>query len=118
MEDFDEVSRYPTVLSRDAGADRLTLLLDLPENLIWFDGHFPKEPILPAVVQIDWAIYYGRKLGCDARKFVGMPRLKFKVVIPPGPGLKLALAWKNQHLKFVYTNQAVNHSEGSLEFSR
>lgn len=109
--------RYPTVLSREVRADSLDLMLYLPANLLWFDGHFPGEPVLPAVVQVDWAVHYGRDLGCDPRKFVGMPRLKFKVVIPPESELKLSLGWKNLRLKFSYSSQPVTHSEGTLAFS-
>jgi 3-hydroxymyristoyl/3-hydroxydecanoyl-(acyl carrier protein) dehydratase len=118
MENSTLAPRYPTIVSRESGANSLTFMLNLPENLHWFDGHFPGNPILPAVVQVDWAVYFGNDLGCDARKFTGMPRLKFMVVITPGTELKLVLVWKNNQLKFTYTSSEGMHSEGMLEFSR
>jgi 3-hydroxymyristoyl/3-hydroxydecanoyl-(acyl carrier protein) dehydratase len=103
-------------VSREFGTDSLTLRLDLPERLAWFDGHFPGEPILAAVVQVDWAIHYGRQLGFDPLAFSGMPRLKFKAVITPGDELMLRLTRKNSRLKFAYSIRARVHSEGTIEF--
>jgi 3-hydroxymyristoyl/3-hydroxydecanoyl-(acyl carrier protein) dehydratase len=117
MIDSDAAPRFPTILSREAKSGSLDLVLFVPENLFWFNGHFPGEPILPAIVQVDWAVHYGRDLGCDPRNFVGMPRLKFKVVIAPDSELKLSLAWQNSRLKFSYTDHPVTHSEGVFEFS-
>ena len=38
-----------------------TLQLTAPDNLLYFDGHFSGMPILAGVVQLDWAIFYGRQ---------------------------------------------------------
>jgi 3-hydroxymyristoyl/3-hydroxydecanoyl-(acyl carrier protein) dehydratase len=117
MTRLDAAPRYPTVLSRDAGPDRLDLSLRLPNELIWFDGHFPGEPILAAVVQVDWVVHYGTELGFNIEGFEGMPRLKFKVIITPDTELSLSLVRKDVHLNFVYTSPSVVHSEGTIEFS-
>lgn len=33
--------------------------LDLPKELVWFEGHFPKKALLPGVVQLRWGLHYG-----------------------------------------------------------
>ncbi len=39
---------------------RVLLALTVPDDLLYFDGHFRVAPVLPGVVQVDWAIHYGR----------------------------------------------------------
>jgi len=60
---------------------KLSATLFLPENLVYFDGHFEDMPILPGVVQIHWAI----ELACEHLKiegeFIGVDILKFKQII-------------------------------------
>ena len=60
-------------------------------DLVWFDGHFPGRPILPGVVQIDWALAMARTyLGLavtSGRRF----QVKFKAIICPRDQLVLSL---------------------------
>ncbi len=92
------------------------MILRVPENLFWFEGHFPNDPILPAVVQVHWAIHYAEKLGLEAKKFRGLPRLKFLQIIRPNDELLLELNRRAGCLDFRYLRDAVVCSKGSIAF--
>ena len=49
-------------------ADGVELDLAIGPELIYFQGHFPGYPVLPGIVQIDWAVqladqYLGTDIG-------------------------------------------------------
>lgn len=71
--------------------DGVEIEISLPTELFYFQGHFPHRPILPGVVQIDWAVrfadrYLKTNIG-SARTF----NVKFKSIIEPDRRLTLAL---------------------------
>jgi len=71
-------------VTRD-GEDRLVISLALDRDDPAFAGHFPGHPILPGVVQIDWALRLaGPLIGTQARAARRF-RAKFIRVISPGP---------------------------------
>ncbi|MDR2787011.1 MAG: AMP-binding protein [Candidatus Accumulibacter sp.] len=84
--------------------DGVALLLRMPADLVWFEGHFPDLPVLPGVVQIDWAAHYGRVyFGFDATAS-NVSRLKFQNLIRPGdsPRLELSRRRGGSELEFRY----------------
>jgi acyl-CoA synthetase (AMP-forming)/AMP-acid ligase II len=96
--------------------DGVALLLELPADLVWFAGHFPDLPILPGVVQIDWAAHYGRLyFGFDATAS-DVSRLKFQNLIRPGdaPRLELSPRRGGSELEFRYTLDGKPCSHGTF----
>lgn len=97
---------------------RVVLTLTIPADLLYFDGHFAQAPILPGVVQADWAISYGRRYFDLPPRFMGMQALKFQQVILPGACVTLEL----QHdplksaLNFRIHSAAGAHASGRLLF--
>jgi 3-hydroxymyristoyl/3-hydroxydecanoyl-(acyl carrier protein) dehydratase len=104
MADRHEPSRLPRVIAVRTGEDVAGIDMVVDAGLLWFQGHFPGAPILPGVVQIDWALAFARDhLGLAmpcAREF----QIKFKAVIVPGDALTLALRFNpsNGRLGFDY----------------
>ena len=95
------------------------LRLRLPPDLHYFRGHFPEAAVLPAVVQIDWAIHYAMELfGLDG-SFRGMDRLKFRRILQPldEPVLELGHNPQKNVLEFSYTTLSGQHSSGQLWLS-
>ena len=64
----------------------------------WFDGHFPGEPVLPAVAQLAMAWEAVETLiGASAPvTLAGFRRVKFKEMIRPGQRLRLTAAARGE----------------------
>ncbi|HLN22606.1 MAG TPA: hydroxymyristoyl-ACP dehydratase [Patescibacteria group bacterium] len=91
------MSLLPDILDIQTTGDQAVLTLAVPQTLAVFDGHFPGNPILPGVVQIDWAMRLAvGHLGIAdpvARDF----QVKFRRIIQPG--VRLALTLRHDRVK-------------------
>lgn len=108
--------KFPYVLGVEKTGDSVELKLNVPEDLIYFPGHFPSYPILPGVVQIAWAEHFGKLFFAIDRPFVTMEVIKFVKVIQPGAELKLMLNWKASpgKLYFNFSSESGTHSSGRM----
>lgn len=80
------------------------LELEVPLDLAHFSGHFPQTPVLPGVVQIDWAQQLARQLIEQLPpRFVGMEVLKFQQLVRPGDLLQLSLRFDATRGKLYFT---------------
>lgn len=84
-------SMAPHVLEQHREGDELQLKLGVPLDLACFPGHFPRTPVLPGVVQIDWAVALAAELTESPLRFAGMEVLKFQQLVRPGDELALSL---------------------------
>jgi acyl-CoA synthetase (AMP-forming)/AMP-acid ligase II/3-hydroxymyristoyl/3-hydroxydecanoyl-(acyl carrier protein) dehydratase len=105
------------VLQRDAA--RVELEVTVPADLFYFDGHFTEAPILPGVVQVDWAINYGRQYFSLPPQFQGINALKFQRVIQPEMPVTLELLHDTQKnsLNFRYFSPNGQHASGRILFA-
>jgi hypothetical protein len=93
------------------------LLLDIGPDLIWFKGHFPEQPILAGVVQLNWAGLLIQELFGFQQTPASIARLKFQHVVLPPAVLELTLACMSpQSVHFRYTSGDRVHSQGRLNF--
>ncbi|MCQ4286847.1 AMP-binding protein [Pseudomonas stutzeri] len=93
------------------------LKLGVPLDLAHFTGHFPQTPVLPGVVQIDWAISLARELIDNLPpRFQGMEVLKFQQLARPGDQLYLTLRFDRERSKlhFAYRNGDAPCSSGRI----
>lgn len=97
---------------------RVAITLSAPADLLYFDGHFPDVKILPGVVQVDWAIHFGRAHFVLPACFLTMHALKFQRVIGADQPVTLELLHDaRQHsLAFRYFSVAGQHASGRLLF--
>jgi len=107
----------PPIHAVDISSDRAVCAIEVPADLEAFRGHFPGHPILPGVVQIDWAVRLaGLHLRIDelsVRDF----QVKFRNIIRPGAPLSLILQIdriKNR-LSFTYQSGEVVMSSGQIK---
>ncbi|PRC95156.1 AMP-binding protein [Solimicrobium silvestre] len=90
-----------------------------PPNLLYFSGHFPEAPVLPGVVQVDWAIKIGRQTFDLPTQFRAIHALKFQHVILPDSPVNLKLDFDQQKgcLSFSYFTSTWQHSSGRILFA-
>ncbi|MDE1183536.1 AMP-binding protein [Paraburkholderia sp.] len=88
---FDARADGVEVLAETRDGDVLRYELRVPPTLIHFAGHFPGLPILPGVVQVDWAMRLAAGQVDDARAFGSLEKLKFTAPVYPGALLDLTL---------------------------
>ena len=84
-----------------------------------FRGHFPGRPILPGVVQVDWALRLGAERFGPLGAFRALEHLKFQAVIQPGEPLRLTLAWDpaRRELAFEFLGAEGPKSKGCAVFA-
>lgn len=116
---LDVRPRVPHIRLIERNERRVELEVVVPSNLFYFDGHFPETPILPGVVQIDWAICYGRQYFDLPPQFRAIHALKFHHVIRADNHVALELVYDAQkgRLSFRYFSPAGQHSSGCILFA-
>ena len=100
------------------GSDAVTLDCYVPATLPHFAGHFPGMPILPGVVQIDWAVRLAARYFALPAGFRALDNIKFLAVVLPDTRLQLALKFDGtrKRLSFAYTSAARTFSSGHIVF--
>ncbi|VVQ08930.1 Acetyl-coenzyme A synthetase [Pseudomonas fluorescens] len=109
-------AKAPEVLSQVETEGEWSLQLSVPPDLAYFSGHFPKAPVLPGVVQVEWALNLGRQLLNLTGPFAGMEVLKFQQLVRPGDEIQLHLRFdpERRKLYFAYRNDTATCSSGRI----
>ncbi|MGN8274188.1 AMP-binding protein [Pseudomonas sp. SMN5] len=108
--------KAPEILEQVETAGEWNLQLVVPPDLAYFSGHFPTAPVLPGVVQVDWAMSLGRQLLDVPPRFIGMEVLKFQQLVRPGDEIQLSLRFDRERgkLYFAYRNDTAACSSGRI----
>lgn len=108
--------KTPEVLEQVETAGEWSLQLAVPADLAYFSGHFPKAPVLPGVVQVEWALQLGQQMLDLPGKFAGMEVLKFQQLVRPGDEIQLHLRFDRERgkLYFAYRNDTATCSSGRI----
>ena len=122
---------YPKVINQTNENNTATLKLEVSPNLDAFDGHFDSFPIVPGVIQIQWALHfyknsplYQQTTLINSNKddiYVSqMSALKFQQVIRPNSTITLTLSFDQakQCLTFSITAGDIKYSSGKLLLSK
>ena len=113
---FDPRRPYARMLDRQG--DCVTLAVEIDAASPYMEGHFDQAPVLAGVVQIEWAVRFGRELFNVGDDFRCMEALKFQKVIRPGDAVEMVLQWNRDAatLTFGFSSQAGRHSSGRIVF--
>ncbi len=70
-------------------AEQMILNAEVPPDSPWFDGHFPDDPTLPGIAQLEMAIAAIRLARNRNVSITRFRKVRFKRVIRPGQALKI-----------------------------
>lgn len=113
--------RFPPAQRRPGGpGDPAVYDLGLAADMFAFQGHFPGHPVLPGVMQVDWAIHFGTQAFGPLGPFQALEHLKFSGMLLPGDSPELRLAWDPDRriLRFTFTSGGLRKSSGSIRFAQ
>ncbi|MBE7636519.1 AMP-binding protein [Sneathiella sp. P13V-1] len=100
-------------ISQQVSENEIEIVLNLPADLDYFQGHFTDTPILPGVVQIHWAAEQIAKHFAIKGNPTKIDKLKFKKLIFPETEVQFLLTRKSE-TKFSFHFQS-RRSDGSSE---
>ena|SRR6266436_775338 len=111
--------KNPEIISVARSDELAELKLVVPEALLYFCGHFPGFAILPGVVQLDWAIQYGRHHFALGGVFASTIRIKFRKPIRPHHHLTLSIKYVRSRncIYFDYADAEGACSSGQIGFA-
>jgi 3-hydroxymyristoyl/3-hydroxydecanoyl-(acyl carrier protein) dehydratase len=116
---------HVTLLAEHAQDEVWTLTLQLPLELIHFDGHFPQAPVLPGVLQVGWALAMAAPRLGTSMHCREMEALKFQRLLHPGDRIQLTLRFEADaqessrgKLHFAYRLDGEHCSSGRLRVER
>ncbi len=109
-------AQQPEILGEQQVDGEWHVQLGVPPDLAYFSGHFPTAPVLPGVVQVDWALAIAQRLMALPAKFAGMEVLKFQQLVRPGDNISLTLRFDAERSKlyFAFRNGDAPCSSGRI----
>ena len=106
----------PQIDSSSMSGSSVTYRLRVPPALEHFKGHFPGFPILPGIVQLDWAVRLGRLHFAGLEASSGVDNFKCQALVFPGAELTLELRRDETGLHFRYSDAQRTYSSGKILF--
>ena len=93
------------------------MTLDVPGDLLFFDGHFDAAAVVPGVVLLDWAVLQAEQRFGLAPPLAGIEVLKFQKVVLPGTRLTLKLERSDARtVVFAFESVEGSHASGRLRY--
>jgi len=110
--------RAPQIVYCDFQQQTVDLHCRILPSLVYFDGHFPEQPVLPGVTQLAWAERLAKLFFTIDAPFLRMEVVKFKKIIQPEEVITITLTWKpdNNKLYFEMNSEQYAHSSGRIVY--
>lgn len=106
----------PEIDSVETSATTATYRIRVPPELEHFRGHFPGFPVLPGIVQLDWAVRLGRRHFAGLGDSTGVDNFKCQALVFPEARLTLELRRDDGGLHFRYFDARRTYSSGKILF--
>lgn len=93
------------------GLEQAEIVVTVSPDLPCLPGHFPDNPILPGVVQVDWAMTLGLELFAIQGRFDGLSAVKFMRIMQPPEQYRLVLKWLPAKSQLIYQYLGLNEPD-------
>jgi 3-hydroxymyristoyl/3-hydroxydecanoyl-(acyl carrier protein) dehydratase len=109
--------RRPEVHGSNRTDKGYRLEFEVPESLVYFEGHFPDFPVVPGVVQVKWVLYYLEDIAGISGDLKGIEVLKFNRMLRPSDQgeLEVEVDEESGHVSFEYRGDENLISTGRLD---
>ena len=104
-EAFDPRIVLPEIAGRSSAENRLVLELRVPEELRFFEGHFPGYPVVPGYVLLAWVLRFAAESFPLPARATRLRALKFHRVVKPGDSIAVSISWQAERLQLEFTIQ-------------
>jgi len=115
-----EPVKWPKIDETFVDDNKATIQCYIPAELIYFEGHFENNPVLPGVVQVYWAEKLGRQMLPVEGRFKGLEVIKFLQIIVPNDKVTISLEYNatKKSLTFKFQSEKGLHSSGRICFDQ
>lgn len=72
--------------------NEIRAVIEIPAASLWFDGHFPGEPVLPGLAQISMVFDVIKKAAEGELRVSSLNRVRFRRIVRPGDCLDVIAA--------------------------
>ncbi len=119
MDSWKNYKTLPDVLNAEVGQDFAILTLNLEPELFHFQGHFPNNPILPGVSQLDLAVQFATSYLNITASVREVTKLKFRSLLRPMANAKLKLEYNpiKHCVNFQFLEDKIASSSGTVHFA-
>ena len=112
---LDAPGDRPQILEEARGTDFLERSCLVPRDLACFAGHFPGAPVVPGVLQLDWAMDGIAVLLGKTPGITRIESLKFLAPLKPGARCRLEVRiGRDGVVDFRIWNEGSEHAKGRL----
>lgn len=116
---IEKNAQLAEIIDSMLGPLHVEVRLYVSESLLYFAGHFPDFPILPGVVQLDWAVHYAREFLALNAPVISVERLKFTCPIRPAMQVTLSIETSpdKRYASFRFYHEHLTFSQGRLVYA-
>jgi hypothetical protein len=93
---FETARQDPLMKGETRGTRRIERILEVPEDLVYFRGHFEDYPVVAGVVQLRWVMDAARELLGESPRVGAIEALKFPDPLLPGQPFALSVEFARE----------------------
>jgi acyl-coenzyme A synthetase/AMP-(fatty) acid ligase len=93
---FETARQDPLMKGETKGTRRIERMLEVPEDLVYFRGHFEDYPVVAGVVQLRWVMDAARELLGESPRVGAIEALKFPDPLLPGQPFALSVEFARE----------------------
>ena len=93
---------YSFIDIKQSANDKIQATVKITEDSSWFAGHFPGDPILPGIVQLEMVVAAISRSGNNDLWIQNLSRIKFKKIIRPGEILSIQANYNREKNNYSF----------------